>query len=149
MFGMANVDAGLFFLSSFCILVNSSQALSRLLLLRRQVLTHPTPFLPSVLALLIGGGHDNLFRCRDEPVLSSQADAVDAAGFHEWEQTSYSTQSRSTPASQPLNYSTPNLYLPIEVRGTPQGVVASTTCGLLQNVRIELNIAANANQHTT
>ena len=92
---MANVDAGLFFLSSFCILVNSGQALSRLLLLRRQVLTHPTPFLPSVLALLIGGGHDNLFRCRDEPVLSSQADAVDAAGFHEWEQTSYSTQSRS------------------------------------------------------
>ena len=46
-------------------------------------------------------------------------------------------------------YSTPNLYLPIEVPGTPQGVVASTTCGLLQNVRIELNIAANANQHTT
>ena len=92
---MANVDAGLFFLSSFCILVNSGQALSRLLLLRRQVLTHPTPFLPSVLALLIGGGHDNLFRCRDEPVLSSQADAVDAAGLHEREQTSHSTQSRS------------------------------------------------------
>ena len=51
--------------------------------------------LPSVLPLSIGGGHDNLFRCRDEPVLSGQADAVDAAGLHEREQTSHSTQSRS------------------------------------------------------
>ena len=46
-------------------------------------------------------------------------------------------------------YSTPSLYLPICVSGTPRAVITFRNSGLLHRLHLLLNIVANVNERTT